>query len=359
MKRSLKIVIALMLSTFGVIVYGQNENVKVDTSEKESKQAPTYSISGKITGIIQNGVTVKLDSNHITKTDKEGNYKFCDLALGKYKVLPSLRGHKFLPEFLLVNLVDSDVANINFESKNSKSGSEITDPTQIEGCTMWLDGADPNGNGLEYSGLLEWWINKADSKKSAYQPYKDKQPEVVSKAKNGHSVLDYKKDGEHTMTIWDAANSAPIKIVGQTYFWVVKAIENGKTDPHFLLGDFGDTQFHAGIGDVNVNWAADGKIWDETYSAEEVRRGKTYLDGKKIDGVNNVLPKDEYHIVTLETTAPLVFNQITQDRFALAPRSWIGNIAEIIVYKGELSDKDRNSVESYLKKKWFDSDAVK
>ena len=82
--------------------------------------APTYTISGAITGDILSGVTLELRDNAtntlITSvvSDAGGNYAFPAQPTGTYKVIPSLAGYVFNPLQAVQNLV-ADVT-VNFAS---------------------------------------------------------------------------------------------------------------------------------------------------------------------------------------------------------------------------------------------------
>ena len=77
--------------------------------------APTYAISGNVTGGATSGVTVTLmGAANSTTTDASGNYKFTGLANGMYTVTPSLAGVTFTPPSIAVTVSGASVANQNF-----------------------------------------------------------------------------------------------------------------------------------------------------------------------------------------------------------------------------------------------------
>ena len=216
--------------------------------------------------------------------------------------------------------------------KNSTPGD---DPTSIAGCVLWLDGADPNGDGSTVSGALDTWKDKSGNGNDAVQNDSAKQPSVVSAELNGKSVVTF--DG--TDDSFSFSEIADVK----TVFWILKE-ENQTSDGsnlHFLLGDSSKYDFHRGSG----------TLWDSTYVADGIKNGVTRVDRADFDGLNTDIPADKYVMVTLLASEDLTASQITKDRDI--GRSWDGGIAEIIIYNQALSDTDRDSVETYLYNKWF------
>ena len=314
----------------------------------------TYSVSGTVSGDVSAGVTVRIDAGHTAVTDGSGNYTISGLPDGTYTVTPSLSGYTFAPASQSATVSGADVTGINFTSTTSGGGGGITDPTDIAGCNLWLDGADPKADGSAVTGALDAWKNKADTSNFAYQVDGTKQPEVVANGLNGHSLLRF-VGGDQSYPIVDSSLGGTSISNINTIFWVIKESATLAADTcPFFLGNSGTSVFHRGIGDVNAGYAFDGKYWDNDWASDEVKNGQTYLDGVAVDGTNDVFPSGGYHIVSLVLTGPVEVDSISQDRNgAYGLRSWLGDIAEIITYDSALSDTDRQSVEAYLNAKWF------
>ena len=63
----------------------------------QTPAAPTtYTVSGTVTGAVQNGVTITMGSL-VTTTSTNGSYTFTGVANGSYTVVPSLSGYTFNP----------------------------------------------------------------------------------------------------------------------------------------------------------------------------------------------------------------------------------------------------------------------
>jgi len=299
------------------------------------KQAPpnTHSISGTVSGDVKAGVTVAVDATHSATTDASGKYTISGLADGAYTVTPTLTGYSFAPASASETLAGADITGVDFVASSVGSGG--SDPVGINGCVLWLDGADPKGDASQVTGALADWKDKSGNNNNAQQSDSTKQPTVASAELNGKSVVIF--DGsDDTFTFPQVSNA-------RTIFWVLKE-KNQSADGsnlHFLLGDTGKYDFHRGTG----------TLWDSTYAADGIKSGATRVDQADFDGLNNDIPADKYIMVSLVASADLAASQVTMDRDL--GRNWDGGIAEIIIYNKALSDADRDSVENYLHNKWF------
>ncbi len=127
--------------------------------------APTYAISGTVSGAIASGVTITLSGagSGTTTTAANGSYSFSGLAAGNYVVTPSLSGYTFSPTSLSVALSTANVSGENFTSSAvvvptySISGS--VSGAWVSGVTVALSGAgsavtstDSSGN-YSFTGL--------------------------------------------------------------------------------------------------------------------------------------------------------------------------------------------------------------
>jgi hypothetical protein len=76
----------------------------------------TFSLSGTVSGAVQQGVLVNLTgtASAATTTDASGNYAFSNLANGSYTVTPALAGYTFTPSSLTVPVSGANVTGKNF-----------------------------------------------------------------------------------------------------------------------------------------------------------------------------------------------------------------------------------------------------
>jgi hypothetical protein len=75
-----------------------------------------YTISGTVTGDVQDGVTITLtgDDSDTTTTDSNGDYSFTGLSNGSYIVTPSKSGYTFDPTYKNVTISLGSKTGINF-----------------------------------------------------------------------------------------------------------------------------------------------------------------------------------------------------------------------------------------------------
>jgi hypothetical protein len=81
--------------------------------------APTYSISGTVSGAVLSGVTMALTgtSTGSTTTDASGNYSFTGLSNGTYTIAPSKTGYTFTPANMASIINNANISSINFTAQ--------------------------------------------------------------------------------------------------------------------------------------------------------------------------------------------------------------------------------------------------
>ena len=81
-----------------------------------SGTAPTYSISGTVSGAVLSGVTITSSAagSPSTTTDAGGNYSFTNVANGSYTITPSLAGYTFSPSSTVATVSGANKTDIDF-----------------------------------------------------------------------------------------------------------------------------------------------------------------------------------------------------------------------------------------------------
>ncbi len=129
---------------FAIVALVPLSVLATDEGPKPPGQAPqpstSFSISGTVKGDPIGNVTVTLTGPTIKKTtaDSRGEYRFGELARGKYTVTPSLAGYEFLPSSSEVD-VQKDVAGQDFTIVNSTISGVVSGDT-VKGVTVKLSG---------------------------------------------------------------------------------------------------------------------------------------------------------------------------------------------------------------------------
>lgn len=110
--------------------------------------APTYSVSGAVTGAILAGVTMTLQGaeTFFATTDATGAFAFEGVAPGDYLLVPSREDYTFAPASRLVAVRTADVTGQNFTASVDPSARTITGTVSgaaIAGVTVALTGVSP------------------------------------------------------------------------------------------------------------------------------------------------------------------------------------------------------------------------
>jgi hypothetical protein len=132
----------------------------------------------------------------------------------------------------------------------------------------------------------------------------------------------------------------------RTVFWVLK--ENvGASSPRFLLGDSSAYHFHRSGDGPN------GPLWDwaNGWTHANIVNGTTKMMGTVVNGATTPLPGGTFQVISLVTIGNVQANNVSDDR-GIANRSWLGDIAEILIYDQPLSSAEEIQVGNYLTVKY-------
>jgi Domain of unknown function (DUF4082)/Bacterial Ig-like domain/Bacterial Ig domain len=120
-----------------------------------SATAPTFSVSGTISGTGGNAATVALSGAQTATTtaDASGNYTFITLVNGAYTVTPTKNGFTFTPANQNVSVSGANVTGVNFTSVGVALSSVTLNPSTLTGGsgstgTVTLNGPAPTGGAL-------------------------------------------------------------------------------------------------------------------------------------------------------------------------------------------------------------------
>jgi hypothetical protein len=105
---------------------------------------PTYTISGAVSGVVLEGVTITLSGagSASTTTNASGNYSFPNLVNGSYTVTPSKSGYNFNPVSSSVAVSGADRSAINFESSTAYTQADLTGAWYVN--VLQTDSSDSN-----------------------------------------------------------------------------------------------------------------------------------------------------------------------------------------------------------------------
>lgn len=212
---------------------------------------------------------------------------------------------------------------------------------QVSGLSLWLDANDIDSDGiaegLSEEGLIAtnkvsiWNMKNKTNKAVQYEV--DRCPQVITNAYNGQPTLRF--DGINDLMFFDELNDI------RTAFWVVMD-NSGPTEKRHLLGHNNSFHFHR----------SPTALWNGTFAHANIQNGSSYINGIRVNGTKDNIPKNQLSMVSLVTTGNVEANQLTRDRW-IEERSWKGDMCEIIISNQALSDTERQAIEAYLHAKWI------
>jgi hypothetical protein len=130
-----------------------------------SESAPTFKISGTVSGYAQANFPITLSGTNsgTTRTDASGNYSFTGLTDGSYTVTPILFWYTFTPCSKAVTINGSDVSPIDFTSyaanngfKYSISGVITVGGVAKQGVVVTLSGTNSGTAATDDSGYYSF-----------------------------------------------------------------------------------------------------------------------------------------------------------------------------------------------------------
>ena len=208
-------------------------------------------------------------------------------------------------------------------------------PAVADDPVMWVD-ADTIV-GLSDGDVVSTWYNLAGSGNN------------LVKGSSGNPVYKVNQFGGRPVvrfdggirTYFDFDRISDIR----TVFWVIKE-DIGATGGRFLLGD-GNLASHT----YHFHRGANGEMWHETHASPFIRSGTTRINGRPVNGTVTPMPT-QYSVISLVTTGNVRANRFVKDRNITQPRSWDGDLAELLIYNRALTDSEERAVGRYLQQKY-------
>ena len=226
----------------------------------------------------------------------------------------------------------------------------IETPAEIPGCVLWLDAADT----ATYDGsLVAQWRDKSGLGHHMAQGDAAKQPTVLPGALNGRNVLTF--DGGDWLV------GAPVLTQGSTNFSFFSVWRRATTTggSGILFEQYGDSKARGTRCSI---MAANGGSFGFTGEGVDMRivpyAANTWaLSGFEYDGRSNgnTVFWDAAGVYggTLDNVALQIGATAVKIGASInADECLNGELAEIVVYEGELTDTQRNAVLFYLQDKW-------
>ena len=211
-------------------------------------------------------------------------------------------------------------------------------PTTIPGCQLWLDAADPNGNGVipANGSSVSTWRDKSGTANNMSLTSGTVTYNSSTKAVN------FPNGGNGIMT---SANSTTFTLNQSVVFVVCEVTGSG-----YVFACPNITPYGGSLGDYAIRFG--GTTTLISLNSNDLGFGTAYY-------VNGTLGVPSGGVITIPATPNIIyglFNTTGTSTFTLSSsfggRYFIGNIQEVLVYTGPITTAQRQQVEGYLAWKW-------
>ncbi len=213
---------------------------------------------------------------------------------------------------------------------------------------------------VKANGLVSQWIDQSGFNNSCFQSDSNKQPSFVTNALNGNAALRF--DGLQNSTLGDflqGTNQVGISNAFTSFIFYKRDESNSGTEKVPVLigapGQNGATReyyipgnqmaFSAWANDYSSGFTIPTNIY--RIWSFRMNQPRTLLEFFDTDGSSNFTTSRVTSISGIPAPGYYVGGLGSQTR------NLKGDIAEIIVYQGALTNSDRTAVENYLKGKYF------
>jgi hypothetical protein len=233
-------------------------------------------------------------------------------------------------------------------------------PTDIGGLQLWLDATtglfDATTGGSEVTtdgSAVARWEDQSGNGNHVTQATAGNQPEVKTAIQNGNNVVRFTAANSDRM---DASSTIFTGSNPRTFFLVVKATSTGLRGMYGMGGvvsPAGSTfdvtpEIYVRVGqrqDFNLSMGTtDFRLLTIRFpSGGNIGDIEGWLDGSAMSGTPTTTAA-----INTNTTVPFVIGRAAQETVLHCG----GDYCEFIGYDQELSDTDRESVETYLANKW-------
>jgi len=218
---------------------------------------------------------------------------------------------------------------------NSPPLSYTDNPTNVPGCKLWVDAADPNANGiLPYNNTsITTWVDKSGTANNMSITGQT----VTCVLNQGSSYLNFPSGAIAT-----TANT--INITANTTVFVVYQVTDPSTFnmivafPGLSGGDFSIRGFLNRLNNDNINDFVNGNGY--------------YVNGTLINTRPNFVIPSGFNIVDGLNAGVYSGNTYVTMSSSFFSRYFIGYIKELIIYTSSITSSQRQEIEKYLEYKW-------
>ena len=274
--------------------------------------------------------------------------------------LPSDHPYKTAAPQVLPTINSAQVGTIPLTIQKNRSFV----PTQISGCSLWLDGADPAGNGvIPANGTsITSWVDKSLSGNTCSNASSINSPVLYSSILNGKPVLSFTGPAvlNTTTSQWLDNTVMTFPNTKNTIFALVyndNSTSKSFTANNYIISGRADAliSYSSYSGNNFATFIGSGSGWNDlnTNTPSQNMNGVWAITGMTLN--TNVLTP--YYNGTALNTKSGTMGSTTGFIIGDAPsgyrgQCWNGYMAEIIMFPTVLGNTQRQQVEGYLAWKW-------
>jgi hypothetical protein len=206
----------------------------------------TYTVSGTVTGNVNQGVTISLSGTSAvtTTTDSNGDFSFTNLANGSYTLTPSLSGCTFVPDSLSLTM---NISNISAQFIAYKwyiyNGHSYTLTSD------WSDWIDAEDEAISIGGHLVT-INDADENAWLIETFKDTYDAQGAIPNQNIAWIGYNDEDNDSTWTWTGGTSSYTNLTPEwgtfTGLYAYLLLGNYATDAGYTSwrGTWGHNDYH-------------------------------------------------------------------------------------------------------------------
>lgn len=273
-----------------------------------------------------------------------------------FKITPTVSGTNTLYVKIFENIISYSGSSgkgffVDYSDIMSVTESIVL---STSGCTLWYDGSDPNGTGIEPANntTINTWADKSGNAYNATSTTSNKSKFVSGVYQTKGSLL---FNGTQSLPIQYAVSSPYALNTGEplTIFLVMYSTSSSA----YLISGPQDGILNIGTrGNVFINWFGNNYSWAGTGFPSTTFQTTNIWTIASVLGSNGSVSSHTNGIEQLPIQN--LGSMVTTLRFgALSPdfqqdTIFSGYLAEIIIYNRQLTRIERRQIEKYLSNKW-------
>jgi len=225
-------------------------------------------------------------------------------------------------------------------------------PTSITGCALWLDGADPAGNGVvPGTGTLATWVDKSGNGFNASSQLTA--ATSTQNAVNGLNSISFNGTSRYLTSVTGFNNTAYTIFVVQ-YTTSITGAGGSSGYQRTVHGSTGNQYVFIGTLNGNVaTFSGSGSAWNDVAanSTNVYNYNSSRIVCMQVSG-SVLSPYTDGSSQTTKTGTTGSFSSFYIGNDNANTQPWYGFISEIIIYNSAFGNTQRQQVEAYLAQKW-------